>query len=252
MLYLFGADTATVDLRSTQVSYISGDGDQISLDLGTQATQSIDLFADTNNVTSGSGAIGNLFLRGEVNTFDISTYVGKIDLGGPNGSTSSGVIREDAQVIALNAQQTQLNMTVEGILESLKMDQAGGNFFVTNTGTIYQAKLDNGDYGIVANGFIDSLSSYGGELDLTLTKGVGALQITAAGEGQSHNHSITVDGFFGSIRVLDDRTDLTDNQNTNLLVDADGGTIKLGHGNDFVTIGGNNGWVSLPRVAVTT
>lgn len=273
LLQFFAAGNVSLDLDATELGNLRGFGGDFTLSLGAAGAGAIDLRGDTHTVTTVGGDIGRLWLRG-ASTLDINSDVGVVNLAGGTtdtvtlrGTTNVSLLREFSNALALDLHGDAHVATVEAIrsdatislfkdtgistldisrgslsltasnqseIGSAELTGADSNLTVNGAADIADLRLEDGTFSVTGTGGIGTLSAYGSKLTVNLDLGADTVGIFADGAARTHN--ITLDGVT-ALTVSDDADLTTDNQRTILSLTGDSGTVRLGNGNDTVTLG---------------
>ena len=215
--YLKLGDNSDVDLISTRVKYIEGnDGDLHDVTLGSANTRSVNLSANQNWVTTGSGWVGQIETSGK----DRVT----VDSGG-------------AGFINTGDQRDIIRVQNGGFVEQIKV--GSGNDVVTVVGGARVASVrgdGNNTVTVGNNSRINSLELDNGSNTVKLI-GSGQINVIKVSEGDA---TITTDSNWVELISTRDGNDVVE------LGSGGAGLVRLGGGDDMITVqnGGNVNYIS--------
>jgi len=260
-----------VELVHSRARYIFGyDGDLHDVTLGTQNTFSINLYAQSNIVTTGSGYVGNIEIGVGSATVEVNGEVGGINTGNANdqlalvqgsvdsadlGDGNNGVaisdgflgslrLRDGNDRVVATGDAFVENVTVTGgtnqvfvrndaRISSIKIYEGDNDIRILEDALVFLLKLDQGVNTVLTrDGTLESFYSYNASNTVTIGTG-GAQQIRFSADAVQQHAIITL-GYVGSLNITDRSSVTSDDQTTELSVRGGAGSIQLGGGNDTV------------------
>ncbi|MDU9003416.1 hypothetical protein [Sedimentitalea todarodis] len=262
--YLKLGDNSDVDLISTRVRYIDGgEGARHDIQLGSGNTDSVNLGADKNFVITGSGYVGNIDIWNGRGIITITGNAGSVDTHSRNdritvdgGNLSYAIVQGGADTVmvqnggylgTVSDSSGRGTFTVSGDSSIQTLNAQDGNKTVTmnDTSRIQQMRLGNGDHTVTtADRWVDSLVTW--DSSNTVTIGTGGIASMVFYSENGETHTITANGYVGSLDTTDRRNDPDDDQGADVTLNTFAGSIRLGNGDDTVQTGdGESGWVEL-------
>lgn len=276
--YLQLGYNSDVDLISTRAAYILGyDGDLHDLVLGSAHTRSIDLSADRNVVTTGSGHVGNINIGGEndgVAVVRVNGSVGRIGtddgndrlIVNSNGDVDTAFLRGGNDVVIVRGEGrienlhssgggnestgggNEVTVQDQGVISTLQLGRGNNTVRILgDDARIRYMKFTEGDNTLEATGYVESIVSWQSNNTFSLGSGGTGSMIFYSADRMSHQ--ITSAGYVESLRVSDRSGTDTDDQTTSLTFTngAGAGSVQLGAGNDWVRTDGYVDFINTGR-----
>ena len=265
--YLQLGYNSDVDLTSTRVWYMIGfEGDLHDITLGSARVNSIDLYADRNVVTTGSGTVGHIDTDNGTGIFNVNGFVGRIDASDANdilrvfntGEVDSAYLRGGNDTVLVNGSGRISNLTIfggnntvtvrdQGIIDELRLG-SGDNTVrnVSGDARIRYVKFTEGDNTLFTAGYMETFNSWQSNNTIQINGGAGSLTFNS---DTMLSHVVTATSYIESLRVNDRGNDPNDDQTTRLTFTDGGGagSIYLGSGNDRVVTDGYVDYVNTSR-----
>jgi len=149
------------------------------------------------------------------------------------------VVGEDATLVSMRAagKVVDLNILGNGIVEAIKFNNSTADVDMSARSSVYTIQIDNGTYDIdSAGGSITSISGFNSTLNID-AKAVSSISL--AGAMAARSHDLTFDGWVGSLNISNSRAVGAGDQTTDLTLNGGAGAVRLGFGDDVVTVGDN-------------
>jgi Ca2+-binding RTX toxin-like protein len=255
--FLSLGDNSDVDLISTRVKYIEGnDGDLHDVTLGSANTGSVNLYANQNWVTTGSGWVGQIETSGKdrvtvdsggagfINTGDQRDIIkvqngGSVDLINAGSGNDLVTIVGGSWVGSVRGTDGNNTVTVgnNSTISSLELNRGSNTVNLVGSGRIHHTKVTEGDATINTDtGWSEGITSWMSSNMVNIgTGGVGSMLFSG---DATLVHNITSQGWIGALQVSGDA------QTTVTLQGSNGAaTLRTSGGDDMITT--DTGWVEL-------